>query len=129
MNPYFEEVLDVHLLIRRWFSEPGCPQAIYNELIARFSDDFAMVSPGGLTLDYSRLETLFLSLRGAKPGLDIDISQMRIVAEHPGGATVTYAERQTLSGGDATLRYSVAVFAKAPGERIIWHYLQETLAA
>lgn len=129
MNPYFQEVLDAHVLICRWFSEPGCPQAVYDQLIARFSDDFAMVSPGGLTLDHPRLEALFRSLCGAKPGLAIDISEMCIVAEHPGGATVTYAERQTLPGGNATLRYSIAVFEKAPGKGVIWRYLQETLAA
>ena len=129
MNPYFQEVLDAHALIRRWFRELDCPQAVYDGLIARFSDDFAMVSPGGLTLDHPRLEALFRSLRGAKAGLDIDINEMRIVAEHPGGATVTYVERQSVPGGDATLRYSTAVFEKTPGERILWRYLQETMAA
>lgn len=70
---------------------------------------------------------LFRAHRAAKPGLEIVIEEMRLVAEWPTGAVVSYREKQSLPGQSATLRYSTVVFERLPNA-LGWRHLHETAA-
>lgn len=125
MNPYFTEVIDAHIAIERWLGKgAGEEQA----LLARFTPDFSMIALSGAPLDFAALCAFFRAHRAAKPGLEIEIEEMKLVAEWPTGAVVSYREKQSLPGQRATLRYSTVVFERQPNV-LGWRHLHETAAA
>ncbi|BEO29677.1 MAG: DUF4440 domain-containing protein [Serratia marcescens] len=125
MNPYFTEVIDAHIAIERWLGKgAGEEQA----LLARFTPDFGMIALSGAPLDFAALCAFFRAHRAAKPGLEIEIEEMKLVAEWPTGAVVSYREKQSLPGQSATLRYSTVVFERQPNV-LGWRHLHETAAA
>lgn len=125
MNPYFTEVIDAHIAIERWLGKgAGEEQA----LLARFTPDFSMIALNGAPLDFTALCAFFRAHRAAKPGLEIEIEEMKLVAEWPTGAVVSYREKQSLPGQSATLRYSAVVFERLP-DALGWRHLHETAAA
>lgn len=126
MNRYFKEVLDAHELIRSWLGHKDAHDEVCEELLERFSPAYSMVTPGGTILDFTALNTFFRTQRGVRPGLDIDICDMQIVAESERNATVAYKERQQLPGQSATLRFSTVVFEVNDAGRIMWRHLHET---
>ncbi|MBV4366774.1 DUF4440 domain-containing protein [Erwinia phyllosphaerae] len=126
MNIYFQEILDAHQLIRRWLGDASTPDAVCENLLARFSPAYSMVMPGGTQLNYATLCTFFRTQRGAKAGLEIEIENMQIIAESSAGATVTYQERQQLPGQPGTLRFSTAVFETGSEGQVRWRHLHET---
>lgn len=122
MNRYFSEVIDAHVAIANWLGTgTGEPQA----LLTRFQDDFCMIALNGSKLGFSELAAFFQAHRAAKPGLEIEIEEMVMVAEWPTGAVVNYRERQTLPGQQATLRYSTVVFTQTTVGPA-WLHLHET---
>ena len=129
MNRYIQEVLDAHELIQRWFSDAAAPQSICDELLARFSPAYSMVTLTGHQLDYSKLRGFFAAQRGAKADLQIDVGQPVLIAEGAQHGVVTYEERQQLPGQAATLRYSTVVFEVDTQGNILWRHLHETAAA
>lgn len=125
MNPYFTEVIDAHIAIERWLGKgAGEEQA----LLARFTPDFSMIALNGAPLDFAALCAFFRAHRAAKPGLEIEIEEMKLVAEWPTGAVVSYREKQSLPGQSAALRYSTVVFERQPSA-LGWRHLHETAAA
>ncbi|MBT0725716.1 DUF4440 domain-containing protein [Rosenbergiella sp. S61] len=126
MNRYFQEVLDAHELINYWLSEANIPVAVCDNLLARFSPHFSMVTPGGQHLDYTLLTSFFRTQGGSKAGLEIEIESMQVITESDAGATVTYKERQQLPNQKATLRFSTVVFELSHDNRVIWRHLHET---
>lgn len=84
-----------------------------------------MIALNGSNLGFKELGAFFQAHRAAKPGLEIVIEEMVLVAEWATGAVVNYREKQTLPGQPATLRYSTVVFTQtAAGPR--WLHLHET---
>ncbi|MGJ0480163.1 DUF4440 domain-containing protein [Pantoea agglomerans] len=126
MNRYFKEVLDAHELIRSWLGNKDAHDDVCEELLARFSPAYSMVTPGGAMLDFTALNTFFRTQRGVRPGLDVDICDMQIVAESESNATVIYKERQQLPGQSATLRFSTVVFEVNDAGNVMWRHLHET---
>ena len=126
MNFYFREVEEAHVLIRRWLGHADAQDEVCSTLLSRFSPAFSMVTPGGARLDFNALTAFFRSQRGARPGLHINISEMQLIAEHEGGATVAYQELQQLPGQAATLRFSTVVFELDANGDVVWRHLHET---
>lgn len=126
MNPYFQEVLDAHQLIQKWLGNKEAKEEVCETLLARFSPAYSMVTMGGGLLDYPKVNAFFRTQRGARPGLKIGISDMRIMAASDHGATVVYRETQQLPGESPTLRFSTVVFEAKQNGRVIWRHLQET---
>lgn len=126
MNRYFEEVLNAHVLIGSWLSNKDANDTVCENLLARFSPEYSMVTPGGDLLDFTTLNAFFRTQRGSRPGLEIDISDMQIVTESENGATVVYKELQKLPGKDPTLRFSTVVFELSHNGEVSWRHLHET---
>jgi hypothetical protein len=129
VNRYFQEVLDAHDLIASWLGDANSSQTTCDQLLGRFSPQYSMVTLSGHVLDFDKLCGFFQSQHGAKNGLQIEIEQMKLVAESADGAVVSYQERQRLPGQDATLRHSTVVFAVGDEGKVIWRHLHETAAA
>ncbi|MGB7800659.1 DUF4440 domain-containing protein [Buttiauxella sp.] len=120
MNPYIREVIDVHVAIENWL---GKGEGDVEALLARFAPSFSMVTTGGAKLDFAMLSAFFRGQGAAKPGLKIVVEEITIVEDWLTGAVVSYSERQSLPGQEATLRYSTVVFADGK-----WKLLHETMA-
>ncbi|WP_130931922.1 MULTISPECIES: DUF4440 domain-containing protein [unclassified Pseudomonas] len=121
---YFDEVIQAHVAIEQWLAEER-DAAELEQLLARFSPQFSMVSPLGRVLDFDALNELFMLAGGKKLGFRIELSELSGVALHDGGATVSYRERQTDATGLHSDRRSTVVFEKVKG-KIFWRHLQET---
>ncbi|WP_336221451.1 DUF4440 domain-containing protein [Citrobacter amalonaticus] len=126
MNRYFKEILDAHELIRCWLGNEDAKNEICENLLARFSAAYSMVTPTGVLLDFTTLNAFFRAQRGARPGLEITIKDMQVVAESENGATVVYKESQQLPGQNTTLRFSTVVFELNHDGNVIWRHLHET---
>jgi len=126
MNLFLKEVLDAHELIKEWLGNETAKDEVCEDLLARFSPAYSMVTTGGGLLDFTTLNSFFRTQRGARPGLAIEISDMRVIAESDTGATVVYKELQQLPDQSPTLRFSTVVLESKPNGKIIWHHLQET---
>lgn len=129
MNRYVKEVFDAHVLIQRWFTDSAAPEQVCDELLARFSPAYSMVTITGHRLDHPALCAFFRAQRGAKSGLKIEVEKPVLIADSEKGAVVAYQERQQLPGQPETLRYSTVLFVTDAEGKILWRHLHETSAA
>ncbi|WP_219117822.1 DUF4440 domain-containing protein [Janthinobacterium sp. UMAB-56] len=128
-NPYFDDVISTHGLIRAWLAGEAVTAEHCADLLARFSPAFTMVAPGGKQLDGAGLTTFFRAAGGSRPGLAMRIADLTLVQESIVGATVSYREFQSLPGGDSTQRLSTVVYEKTPAGALLWRHLHETWVA
>ena len=128
-NPYFDDVLSTHVLIRAWLSGEATAPQHCADLLARFSPGFTMVAPGGMRLDGAGLAALFQGAGGSRPGLAMRITDLQLIQESAAGATVSYREFQCLPGGDSTQRLSTVVYDSSPAGTLLWRHLHETWTA
>ena len=127
-SEYFDEVIQAHEAIERWFAVEG-DDAELERLLARFSAEFSMVSTLGRVLDFEALSALFRMAGGKKRGFKIELSELCGFALHERGAMVSYREQQTDASGLHTDRRSTVVFEKLESGRVIWRHLQETFCS
>lgn len=124
-SEYFDEVIQAHIAIEQWLAEERDACELQH-LLTRFSPQFSMVSPLGRVLDFDGLSELFLLAGGRKLGFRIELSELRGIALHDTGATVSYREQQTDATGLHSDRRSTVVFEKQAGGKVVWRHLQET---
>jgi hypothetical protein len=125
---YFDEVIQAHVAIEKWLAEEQDASEL-ECLLTRFSPQFSMVSPLGRVLDFDALEQLFMLAGGKKLGFRIQLSELRGLALHNGGATVSYREQQTDATGLHSDRRSTVVFEKQADGKVLWRHLQETFCS
>ncbi|MGK5036050.1 DUF4440 domain-containing protein [Janthinobacterium sp. LB3P118] len=128
-NPYFDDVLSTHVLIRAWLAGEAAAPDHCAELLARFSPAFTMVAPGGKQLDHAGLTTFFRAAGGSRPGLQMRLSDLILIQDSAAGASVSYREYQSLPGSDSTERLSTVVYEKTPAGALLWRHLHETWVA
>jgi hypothetical protein len=126
MNRYFQEVRDAHALIRDCLGDAHTQDTVCDALVARFCPAFSMVTPRGAIMDFTAVDNLFRTQRGARAGLTIAIEDLQLIAESDTGATVTYKERQIIPDQGETLRFATAVFETGADGRVMWRHLHET---
>ncbi|WP_246267000.1 DUF4440 domain-containing protein [Nonomuraea typhae] len=108
-----------HRVIERWLSGEAGPGE-FAALAGAHADGFTLVGPGGVTLTRDQVLAELERLRGAVPGLRIEIREVRVVAEEGPLLVATYQERQP---GNAR-RSSVVLRRTEAGLR--WLHLHET---
>ncbi|MBB5081430.1 DUF4440 domain-containing protein [Nonomuraea endophytica] len=113
-----EEVVRHHRVIERWLS--GEPGQEFAEFERAHADAFTLTGPDGRTLEREQVMRQVRDLRGAAPGLRIEIRDVRVVAES--GPLLVAAYQEWQEGG---ARRSTVVFRRA-GEELRWLHLQET---
>ena len=128
-NPYFDDVLATHVLIREWLAGEVRNSEHCADLLLRFSPAFTMISPGGKLLDAAGLTAFFQAAGGSRPGLQMHISDLVLIQESATGASVSYREFQSLPGGENTQRLSTVVYEKTPHGKLLWRHLHETWVA
>lgn len=127
-NPYFAEVLDVHVLIQQWLAGQATADRLA-DLLGHFSPAFSMVGLAGQPLDYAGLQRLFSQAYGKRPGLAIRIDELQQVAHVEGLAVVSYREYQDDALGQSSVRRSSAIFEQLPDASLRWLRLHETPCA
>ncbi|MEB0044333.1 MULTISPECIES: DUF4440 domain-containing protein [unclassified Pseudomonas] len=125
---YVDEVIQAHVAIEQWFAVEE-DEAALKRLLARFSPQFSMVSPLGRVLDLEALSALFRMAGGKKHGFRIELSELRGIALHERGATLSYREQQTDASGLHSDRRSTVVFEKQASGKVVWRHLQETFCS
>ncbi|MBJ9621139.1 nuclear transport factor 2 family protein [Burkholderia multivorans] len=124
------DVLDASIVaIERWLSGVDTAPAALDALLAHFSADFTMIMTDGRAVDRDGLRALFATLGGAKPGLRITLSDIRVLAADASHAVVAYVEAQHAASGELPARRSTAVFARDAAGAVRWTHLQETFCA
>lgn len=126
-TPCLRLTLDAHALIEQWIGQPDAPDHVLADLLSRFAPGFTMITTDGQRLDGNALPALFAGLRGARPGLKIDIDDMTVRHIDTASVLLTYRERHVWSTG-ATQRRATVLFTRGAGELPQWAHLHETWA-
>jgi hypothetical protein len=121
------DVLDASLVaIERWLSGVDTSPAALDAMLAPFSAEFTMIMTDGRALDRDGTRALFAKLGGAKPGLRITLSDIRVVADDASHVVLTYFEAQHAASGALPARRATAVFERDAAGVVRWTHLQET---
>ncbi|MDR6714905.1 hypothetical protein J2W83_004542 [Pseudomonas hunanensis] len=125
MNPYLQEVIDLHVMIEALFAKGD---AQVEAMLERFHPDFSMITPTGVQVSLQEVATLFTQRSGSQPGLIVEVTEMETLAQWQEGAVIRYRETHYLPAQDAKTRISTALLSHQ-GERVLWRHLHETWAA
>lgn len=125
MNPYLQEVIDLHVLIEALFAKG---EGQVEAMTGRFTEDFSMITPSGMQVGLQEVATLFAKRAGGQPGLTIELTELETLAQWPEGAVIRYQETHRLPGQAAKTRLSTALFSLR-SDRVLWRHLHETWAA
>lgn len=128
-HPAFSEVTRTCELIQGLFSgADSCPMACAS-LLARFSNNFSMITTGGQQLDYQALAGFFAQATGSKPGLRIEVRDIVLLHESEQAVVLSYREAQAFNDGSANLRCATVLFERTMDGHLLWRHLQETMQA
>ncbi|HEY9271625.1 hypothetical protein [Achromobacter sp.] len=119
--------LDAHTRIEQWIGSPDAPDSQLADLLESFAPGFSMIAADGRRLSAAALPALFASLRGARPGLKIDIDELAVLHADTASVLLSYRERHVWSAG-ATQRRATVLFTVQAGGQPQWAHLQETWA-
>ncbi|RXV72993.1 polyketide cyclase [Burkholderia stabilis] len=126
-HPNYLDALETSLVaIERWLSGVDTEPAALDALLASFSADFTMILTDGRVVDRDGTHALFAKLAGAKPGLRITLSEVRVLAADASHAVITYLEAQHAASGELPARRATAVFERDAAGVVRWTHLQET---
>ncbi|WP_175919025.1 polyketide cyclase [Burkholderia pyrrocinia] len=129
-HPIYLDALDASLVaIERWLSGVDTAPAALDALLAPFSTDFTMILTDGRVVDRDGTRALFAKLAGAKPGLRITLSEIRVLAADASHAVITYLEARHAASGELPARRATAVFERDAAGAVRWTHLQETFCA
>ena len=121
------DTLDASLVaIERWLSGVDTAPGALDALLASFSADFTMILTDGREVDHDGTRALFAKLAGAKPGLRITLSDIRVLAADASHAPLTSPGAQHAASGGLPARRATAVFERDAARVVRWAHLQET---
>lgn len=119
------QVRDTLAQIARWLGDGPHGEEALAALMMDFDAGFEMVAPSGARLDWQGLRAFFQGAAGSRPGLEIKLERMALLAGGEDAATVAYYETQTLDDGGGNGRHATAVLRR-DGANWRWRHLQET---
>ena len=125
-SPYFDLVEETLTEIENWFNGLS---SVLPTLLARFSNEFSMITPSAKVLDIDGMEELFEQLRGTRPGLVVTLSELKGIALYDQGAVISYRELQAVDNRTITDRRATVVFEKDASGKLLWRHLHETFFA
>uniref|UniRef100_A0A7C1X6L3 DUF4440 domain-containing protein n=1 Tax=Pseudomonas graminis TaxID=158627 RepID=A0A7C1X6L3_9PSED len=115
----------VHELIHTLFTDAnGKGQATLEPLISAFAEQFTMVTTSAAIVSRATVEQMFKGAVGAKPSLEIVISDMQTVWQEGNSVAIRYKETHRLGQRESS-RVSVAIIG-VHQHSAQWIYLHET---
>jgi hypothetical protein len=119
------EIDALHRLLQAWFRAEGSDDPA--PVLAHFDEDFLMVNPAGRLIPFAAFAAGFPTLRGTRPGLVMEISEVAVHHHAGGSALITYRERQ-ITPALTNDRISTALLLDRPDRHTpVWRHLQETM--
>jgi len=118
------EIDALHRLLQAWFRAEGGDDPA--PILAHFDEGYTMVTPAGAPTGYRQFRAALPGLRGTRPTLIMEISDVVVRHVTDTTALVTYHERQIQDSG-TTNRVSTALLLNRPDRPTpVWRHLQET---
>ncbi|AZD84391.1 hypothetical protein C4K14_1552 [Pseudomonas chlororaphis subsp. aureofaciens] len=115
----------VHDLIHAVFTDQdGNGAAAIERLLPAFAEHFSMVTTAGAIVSREQVEQMFRGAVGARPGLEILVSDLHTVWHEGHSAAIRYKETHRLEQQE-TSRLSVVVI-RIHEHSAQWLYLHET---
>ncbi|MGB5828522.1 MAG: DUF4440 domain-containing protein [Pseudomonas mandelii] len=115
----------VHELIQTLFSDAnGQGQAMIEPLMSAFAEHFSLVTTSATIVSRATVEQMFKGAIGAKPGLEIIISDLQTVWQEGHSVAIRYKETHRLDQRESS-RVSVAII-DLHHRNAQWIYLHET---
>jgi len=121
----FAAVIDLHVLIQQWLAGEAHTDRL-PALLAHFCPGFSMIGLSGRPLDLAGLHGLFSQAHGTRPGLEIRIDELQVIAQAGGLTVVHYREHQHDAQVLHSVRRSTAVFEQRESGSLRWLRLHET---
>lgn len=116
-----------HARIEQWIGGAPLPETALAALLAGFAASFTMVATDGQRLHAQALPALFEKLRGARPGLTIQIDEVMVHRAAASAVLLSYRERHRWDA-HATTRRATALFTLNADGQPQWTHLHETWA-
>ena len=115
----------VHALIHTLFTDSNAQgQAAFEPLMSAFAEHFTMVTTSAAIVSRAMVEQMFKGAVGAKPGLEIVISDLQTVWQEGNSVAIRYKETHRLGQRESS-RASVAIIG-IYHHNAQWTYLHET---
>lgn len=115
----------VHELIHTLFTDAnGKGQAALEPLMSAFAEHFTLVTTSAAIVSRATVEQMFKGAVGAKPGLEIVISDLQTVWQEGNSVAIRYKETHRL-GQHESSRVSVVIIGMHH-HNAQWIYLHET---
>ncbi|WP_316836748.1 hypothetical protein [Pedobacter nutrimenti] len=120
------EIVHFHEQIEKWFRGEMSPEE-KEEMLAlkKFHGNFRMISPTGACKDRIDLADWLPSVYAAKPGIVLEVKDIKLRFEQEGAILMEYVETQTGGGAD-NKRISTALFVRHEEGYLQWLDLHET---
>ena len=118
------EIDGLHRLLQAWFRAEGTDDPA--GILARFDEGFNMMTPAGKILTYQQFSGALPSMRGTRPTLIMEISDVVVRHVGDGAALVTYQEKQTQDSGVNNRVCTALLLNRADRPTPVWRHLQET---
>ena len=120
-----EEIYELHRVLQAWLRAEGSDNS--SVVLDHFDESFRMISPSGVIIPYSKFASGLPAIRGSRPGLIMEISDVEIRFSDSSTALINYHEHQA-QNGKTTDRWSTALLRRKTENKIPqWVHLQETL--
>lgn len=119
------EIVDLHVVLQAWFRAEGSDDVA--AVLDRFDEGFVMVTPAGKILPFEQFAAAFPGMRGTRPNLVMQISDVVVRHQGEGYALLTYRERQTQDSGTTDRISTVLLLERLDRPNPVWRHLQETM--
>ncbi len=118
------EIDALHRLLQAWFRAEGNNDPA--PILAHFDEGYTMLNPAGKLITYRQFREGLPGMRGTRPTLIMEISNVVVRHIDEGAALVTYQEKQIQDSG-ANNRVSTALLLnRSDRPTPVWRHLQET---
>lgn len=121
------EVEAVHALLATWLGTDAEPEVL-ERFAATQHDTMSMVTTGGTRLSRSELLSGLRRARNARPGLDIEVSEVEVLFAEGNVTVVRFMERHHFDGKHADRWTTAVLTAEGLPPRYSWRVLHETEA-
>jgi hypothetical protein len=118
------EIDALHRLLQAWFRAEG--NADPAAILARFDEGYTMLNPAGKLISYQQFREGLPGMRGTRPTLIMEISDVVVRHVSDTAALVTYCERQTQESGTNNRVSTALLLNRADRPTPVWRHLQET---